>query len=77
MTIQPITPTDCCEPFNPEPWQDKEITWKDKIFVHDHVTSFLHIPLNFGQKVVKNMGLIETAGAEAEHQLAGFSQFST
>jgi hypothetical protein len=61
--------TGCCEPFNPEPWQDKEITWQNKIFVKDHVTSFLHIPLNFGAKVVKNIGLIEKAGAKAPHQL--------
>jgi hypothetical protein len=64
-----IKPTGCCEPFNPEPWQDKEITWKNKIFVKDHIISFLHIPLNFGGKVVKNMKLIEAAGAESEHQL--------
>lgn len=69
MPTQPITPTGCCEQFNPELWQDKEITWKDKIFVTDHVTSFLHIPLNFGQKVVKNMELIKAAKAESEHQL--------
>lgn len=69
MDSQNIKPTGCCEPFNPGPWQDKEITWEDKIFVKDHVTSFLHIPLNFGKKVVKNMGLIEKAGAKADHQL--------
>lgn len=69
MNNQVIKPTGCCEPFNPEPWQEKEITWKGKIFVKDRVTSFLHIPLNFGQKVVKNMKLIEAAKAEAEHQL--------
>jgi len=66
---QTIKPTGCCEPFNPEPWQDKEITWKDKIFVKDRVTSFLHIPLNMGKKVVKNMALIDKAGAKAPHQL--------
>ena len=69
MENQTIKSTGCCEPFNPEPWQDKEITWKDKIFVKDHVTSFLHIPLNFGQKVVKNMKLIEKVGAHAPYQL--------
>lgn len=58
---QTITPTGCCEPFNPEPWQDKEITWTSKLFVKDRVTSFLHIPLNFGGKVVKNMNLIKSA----------------
>lgn len=66
---QQITPTGCCEPFNPEPWQDQEIVWQGKLFVKDRVTSFLHIPLNFGAKVVKNMQLIEAAGAKASYQL--------
>lgn len=69
MNNQPIKPTGCCDLFNPEPWQDKEITWKDKIFVKDHVTSFLHIPINMGKKVVKNMELIEKANAKASQQL--------
>lgn len=69
MIEQNIKSTGCCESFNPEPWQEKEITWKDKIFVKDHVTSFFHIPLNFGQKVVKNMELIEKASAKASYQL--------
>lgn len=64
-----IQPTGCCEPFNPEPWDDKEITWSNKIFVKDHVTSFLHIPLNMGNKIVKNLSLIEKAEAKAPHQL--------
>jgi hypothetical protein len=69
MENQAIKLTGCCEPFNPEPWQDKEISWKDKIFVSDHVTSFLHIPLNMGKKVIKNMELIEKADAKAPQQL--------
>jgi hypothetical protein len=69
MNSQTIKSTGCCEPFNPKPWEDKEITWKDKLFVKDHVASFLHIPLNFGQKVVKNMQLIERANAKAQYQL--------
>jgi len=69
MTNQTIKPTGCCEPFNPEPWDNKEIVWQDKIFVKDHVTSFLHIPLNFGKKIVKNMRLISKADAEASYQL--------
>ncbi len=50
-----IKPTGCCEPFDPKPWEDKEITWHDKIFIKDHVASFLHIPLNMGKKIIKNM----------------------
>lgn len=69
MDEKNIQPTGCCEPFNPEPWQDKEITWQDKLFVCDHVTSFFHIPLNMGKKIVKNMALIEAAGAKAPYQL--------
>jgi len=64
-----IKPTGCCEPFDPAPWEDKEITWKDEIFLKDHVTCFLHIPLNMGSKVVKNMNLIELASAKESHQL--------
>ena len=69
MTDQTIKPTGCCAPFNPEPWQDKEITWQDKLFVKDHVHQFFHIPLNMGKKVVKNMELIKKAGAGAPYQL--------
>jgi len=66
---QPIKHTGCCDPFDPAPWQDKEITWQDKLFVKDHVSSFFHIPMNMGQKVVKNMALIEKASAKAPYQL--------
>jgi hypothetical protein len=63
------TETGCCARFNPEPWQDKEIAWKDKIFIKDHVTSFLHMPINMGKKIVKNMELIEKANAKSPYQL--------
>ena len=69
MDSQTIKPTGCCEPFDPVPWQDREITWKEKVFVTDHITSFLYIPLDMGKKVVKNMELIEKANARAPHQL--------
>lgn len=64
-----VKSTGCCEPFDPVPWQEKEIVWKDKIFVKDHVASFLHIPLNMGNKIIKNMKLIEKADAKASVQL--------
>jgi hypothetical protein len=69
MENQVIKSTGCCDPFNPEPWQDKEITWENKIFVKDHVTSFMHVPLNMGKKVTRNMELIEKANAKAPYQL--------
>lgn len=66
---EPIKSTGCCEPFDPAPWQDKEIVWIKKLFIKDHVASFLHIPLNMGSKIIKNMALIEVAAAKASYQL--------
>ena len=55
--------TGCCPRFNPEPWEEKEVTFKDKLFLKDHVRSFLHIPLNFGKVMTKNMERIKEADA--------------
>lgn len=55
--------TGCCPRFKPEPWDEKEVTFQDKLFVKDHVRSFLHIPLNFGKVMVRNMERIKQAEA--------------
>jgi hypothetical protein len=55
--------TGCCQRFDPKPWDNKELVWKNKLFVKDHVMSIFHVPLNFGQVVVKNMEKIKAAGA--------------
>jgi hypothetical protein len=55
--------TGCCPRFNPQPWDKKEITFNDKLFIKDHVRSFLHIPLNFGKVMVRNMEMISQAQA--------------
>jgi len=59
-------PDECCPRFDPEPWNGKELRWQDKRFVKDRVTSFLHIPLNFGAVMKRNVGLIEAAGASPQ-----------
>ena len=61
--------TGCCPRFNPEPWDEKEITWQDKLFLKDHVRGFLHIPLNFGKVMTKNMKRIEESDALASEPL--------
>ncbi len=61
--------TGCCKRFNPEPWEGREIIWKDKLFVKDHVRSIFHIPLNFGKVMVKNMEKIGKAGALPDQPL--------
>lgn len=60
---------ECCPRFEPEPWDEKEITWEDKKFVTDRVRSFLHIPLNFGAVMRRNVALIEAAGAKPERMI--------
>ncbi|MFH0879254.1 MAG: hydrolase [Lentisphaerota bacterium] len=57
---------ECCPQFNPQPWEDKVITWENKRFLKDRVISFLHIPLNFGAVMKRNVGIIEAAGAHSE-----------
>jgi len=57
--------TGCCPRFNPEPWDEKEMTFQGKLFIKDHVRSFMHIPLNFGKVMVKNMERIQKADALA------------
>jgi len=61
--------TGCCPRFNPEPWNEKEVSWQDRLFVKDHVRSFLHIPLSFGKMMVRNMERIKEAGALAPEPL--------
>ncbi len=55
--------TGCCPRFDPGPWDEKEITWKNKLFVKDNVKSFLHIPLNIKKVIARNMEMIEEADA--------------
>jgi hypothetical protein len=63
--LQTQSETGCCPRFDPEPWDQKEITWKDMLFVKDHVRCLFHIPLNFGKVMVRNMEKIVGAGAES------------
>lgn len=60
---------ECCPRFDPELWDGKEFVWRDKRFVKDRVTSFFHIPLNFGAVMKRSIGAIEAAGARAETRM--------
>ncbi|HDR53556.1 MAG TPA: hypothetical protein ENN60_02690 [archaeon] len=55
---------ECCPPFDPKPWDGKTLKWKEKKFIKDRVRSILHIPVNFGQVVIRNMAKMEAAGAK-------------
>jgi hypothetical protein len=68
-STMPVTPTGCCPPFVPEPWDGQELSWEGKPFVKDHVTCLFHVPLNMGRKITKDMALIESAHAEGDAHL--------
>ena len=59
----------CCPPFEPESWDGKTVTWESKQFVADRVRSFLHIPLNFGSVMRRNVNLIEAANAMPDEMI--------
>lgn len=55
---------ECCPKFDPTPWGEAMLTWVDKRFVRDRVRSFLHVPLNFGGVMRRNMKAIQALHAE-------------
>ena len=57
---------ECCPPFDPKPWDGVEIIWESKQFVKDRVRSFLHVPLNFGAVMKRNVKAIEAADAMSD-----------
>mgnify|MGYP001579847354 CR=1 FL=1 len=64
MDAQTTKPTGCCEPFNPEPWQDKEVAWDNKKFIEDRVFTLFYIPMNFGSVITRMNKKVEGAGAK-------------
>lgn len=60
---------ECCPEFNPEPWDEKTLAWENKRFVKDRVRSVLHIPLNFGAVMTRNIGVIAAAQAKPENMV--------
>ena len=62
--------TGCCARLNKDVWDDQDIEWENKLFVKDHVRSFLHIPLNFGSVISRDFQLIEEAEAYPKDPLA-------
>jgi hypothetical protein len=59
----------CCPRFDPKPWDGKVITWQNKRFVQDHVTSFFHIPLNYGAVMTRNDKAIRAVGARTDTRI--------
>ena len=55
--------TGCCPRFDPEPWDEKEVEWEEKLFLKERVRTLFHIPLNFGKVMIRSMEKIQAADA--------------
>lgn len=64
---EPITVSDelCCPEFDPAPWENKEQTWNNKLFLKDSVPELLHIPLPgiYGKAITHMWKKAQDAGA--------------
>lgn len=63
--MEQTTNMECCQPFDPAPWQEKEVAFKDKLCLVTHVKSFLHMPLNFGPVMKKAMDAVFANNAQS------------
>lgn len=60
---------ECCPKFNPKPWNEKSIEWKNKKFVKDKVFTILYMPINFGKVMRRLDEKIKKAGAKSPEWL--------
>ena len=60
----------CCPPFNPSLWEEKTVTFKNKLFVKKATPQFLHMPLpgTIGKMMMNVWKAIESAGAKPAEQ---------
>ncbi len=54
---------ECCPPFDPAPWDDKQFEWNGKRFIKDKVFTLFYMPMNFGKVMRRLNGKVEQAGA--------------
>ena len=58
--------TGCCKRFNPAPWQDKTIKWKNKLFLKGSLICFFYMPLGFDKFMRQSTERIAQSGALAK-----------
>ena len=61
--------TGCCARLDDEKWEGKTFEWKSKPFLKDHIRAFMHIPLNFGAVISRDLQKVEDVAAYPEDPL--------
>jgi len=69
--------TGCCSPFDPKPWEARELHWQDKLFVKETVRCLWYIPFGFGRVVTRIMKKIEAADAFTPNPPLGLSDHTS
>ena len=62
--------TGCCPRFDPEPWNEKEFVFEDKLFLKSGTINFMHMPLNMKSMMNKTWKKILDADADSEEEFA-------
>ncbi|MFC1649542.1 hydrolase [Patescibacteria group bacterium] len=66
-------PTGCCPRFDPKPWDENTVKFKDKKFIKGTTLNFMHIPLTMGRMMKREWERIEKAGANPKDTFAVLS----
>lgn len=53
----------CCSKFDPAPWDDKLLKWKNKKFIKDRAFTFFHMPVNYGSVMRRLDRRVRESGA--------------
>ncbi len=59
----------CCPQFDPIPWNDQILEWKEKKFIRGRVWTFFFMPINFAGTMRKLDQKLREAGAFSPDQL--------
>ncbi len=66
-------PTGCCPRFDPLPWDNQQLHFKDKRFVKAKTRSAAHVPLNMGRVFKRTFRAIEQADAHSDQDFVVLS----
>lgn len=61
--------TGCCARLDEKQWEGRELEWKNKPFLKDHILEFMHMPLNFGAVLARAHAAVEKAEAYTDPPL--------
>ena len=69
--------SECCQKFDPKPWDGKVFEWQDKKFIKDKVLTFFFMPINFGSVMKRIVGKVEKSGANIPDMMCLYDHTSS